>query len=92
MNHSHDPHRAHRFYRDTERGVILGVCAGIADFFDWPVWLTRVATLALGWIFTVPVVVAYLVAAALLPERPLRYYGDGDERTVWQSRRYRSDP
>lgn len=89
MNHSDDG-RTRRICRDAERGVILGVCAGIAEYFDWPLWLTRAGTLALGWFFTVPVIIAYIVAALLMPERPLRYFGDGDERTFWQSRRHRS--
>lgn len=90
MNHFDDESRSQRIYRDSESGVILGVCAGIAEHFDWPLWLTRVGALVLGWFFTVPAVIAYLVAALLMPERPLRYYGDGDERTFWQSRRHRS--
>lgn len=90
MNHFDDESRSRRIYRDSESGVILGVCAGIAEHFDWPLWLTRVGALALGWFFTVPTVIAYLVAALLMPERPLRYYGDGDERTFWQSNRHRS--
>lgn len=90
MNHSRDEYRPRQFYRDPERAVILGVCAGMAGFFDCPVWLTRVGMFALGWFFTVPVVVAYFVAALIMPERPLRYCGDGDERSFWQSRRYRS--
>lgn len=92
MNRSRDTSRRHPFYRDSERGVILGVCAGIAAAFDWPVWLTRVGALALGWFFPVTVVVAYVVAALIMPERPLRYCGDGDERSYWQSRRDRSEP
>lgn len=86
MNHSRDELRARRLYRNSERGVILGVCVGLAECFDWPVWLTRIGTVAVAWLFPVTVVVAYLVAAAVVPERPLRYGGDGDERTFWQSR------
>ncbi|HET6656218.1 MAG TPA: PspC domain-containing protein [Gammaproteobacteria bacterium] len=90
MNHTVYEALPRRFYRDTERGVILGVCAGIAEYFDWPLWLTRVATFALGWFFVVPVVIAYIVAAFLMPERPLRYFGDGDERTFWHHHSRRS--
>ncbi len=91
MNHSRDEYRRHPIYRDSERGVILGVCAGMANFFDCPLWLARVGALALGWFFPVTVVVAYLVAAVIMPERPLRYCGNGDERSCWQSRRPRGD-
>lgn len=87
MNHSSHNDRPHRIYRDSERAVILGVCAGIANYFGWQLWLTRACALALGWFFPVHVVVAYIIAALIMPERPLRYMGDGDERTFWQSRR-----
>ncbi|MDN5924623.1 MAG: PspC domain-containing protein [Xanthomonadales bacterium] len=92
MNHDDDYPRTQRFYRDTDRGVILGVCAGIAEHFGWPLWLTRLASLALAWVFTMPTVIAYLIAAMLMPERPLRFDGDGDERGFWQSQRQRSEP
>lgn len=90
MSHSRDENHTRQIYRDSERGVILGVCAGTAERFDWPVWLTRMAALALGWYFPLTVVVAYVVAALIMPQRPLRYSGDGDERACWQSRRHRS--
>lgn len=91
MNRSRNEYRRHQIYRDSERGVILGVCAGMAESFDWPVWLTRAVVLALGWFFPVSIVVAYFVAALIMPERPLRYCGHGDERSCWQSRRDRGD-
>lgn len=90
MNDSRKGYWARRIYRDSERGMILGVCAGMAESFGWPVWLTRIVVLALGWYFPVTVVVAYVIGALLMQERPLRFYGDGDERACWQSRRRRS--
>lgn len=90
MSHSRDEHHRRQFYRDSERGVIFGVCAGMAERFDLPVWLIRIGVLAVGWCFPVSVVVVYGVAALIMPERPLRYNGHGDERTCWQSRRDRS--
>lgn len=90
MKHSRDEHRSRRLYRDSERGLILGVCAGIAEYFDWPVRLTRAGALALGWFFPLHVVIAYIVVGLIMPERPLRYCGDGDERSFWHSRRHRS--
>ena len=90
MSRLRDEYPRRPFYRDSERGVILGVCAGIAECFDWPVWLTRIGALALGWCFPVSVLVTYIVAALVMPERPLRYCGNGDERSYWQSRRDRA--
>ena len=90
MNATRDGDRRRPLHRDSERGLVLGVCTGIAESFDWPVWLTRAGALALGWCFPVSAVVAYVVAALVMPERPLRYCGDGDERSYWQSTRHRS--
>lgn len=61
-----------RLYRDGERGVILGVCAGAADHFGLP--LSRVRVLAaLPLLFpplAIPAILAYLIAGFLLPLRP----------------------
>lgn len=90
MNDSRNEYHPRQLYRDTERGVIFGICAGIAEAFQWPVWLTRIGALALGWLFPVSVVVIYALASMILPKRSLRYCGDGDERSFWQSRSHRS--
>ena len=90
MNHSSYKCRLRGFYRDSERGVIWGVCAGIAAQFDCPVWLPRVGALLLGWFFPLHVVVAYTLAALIMPKRPLSYAGAGEECKFWQSRRHRS--
>jgi phage shock protein C len=53
----------------SKESKVLGVCSGIADYFDIDVTLVR-----LGWIvvtvFTgfVPGIVAYVVAALVMPE------------------------
>jgi len=36
-----------KLYRNTEDAIIGGVCAGIADYFDWHVWLVRIVALSL---------------------------------------------
>jgi phage shock protein C len=48
--------------RIPERGVIAGVCAGIAEYFDWNVRLLR-AVLVVGLFFSgvFPIIVVYLV-------------------------------
>ena len=32
--------------RDDRNGKIAGVCAGLADYFGWELWLVRVVALA----------------------------------------------
>lgn len=48
--------------RIPQRGVIAGVCAGIAEYFDWNVRLLRAAIVIIA-VFTAvfPFIVAYLV-------------------------------
>jgi len=74
-------------YRIPEEGVILGVCAGIADHFGLFTWIVRIIAIVLLCMLTFPVIVAYLLLGILLPERPLRYAGDPDsERAFWRRR------
>lgn len=75
----------HRVYRDSERGILLGVCAGVAHAIACPAWLVRLVALVLAWHFTAASVLAYVIAALLLPVRPLRYCGFGDEASFWRS-------
>lgn len=60
-----------KFYLDKENGKISGVCAGIADYFDWDVTVVRilwvVATIVSGW---APMIVAYILAAWLIDPKP----------------------
>lgn len=53
------------------QGVIAGVCAGIAEYFDWNVRLLR-AILVVGFIVSgfFPIVVAYLVLWYVLDPGP----------------------
>jgi len=36
-----------KLYRNSEDAICCGVCAGIADYFDWDVWLVRIVALSL---------------------------------------------
>lgn len=60
-------------YRSRD-GVIAGVCAGIAEHFDWSVFWLRV-TLVVAFILTgfFPVVFCYALAALLMKPEPYRY-------------------
>ena len=58
-----------RIYRPREGKVLVGVCSGIANYFNIDPVLVR-----LGWIIFCCVggsgILAYLVAAVLIPEEP----------------------
>ena len=61
-------------YKNRRKGVLQGVCAGIAEYFEIPVFFVRLA--ALGALFFGPfVVLAYIIAAIVLDNKPKDYLG-----------------
>ena len=69
MNHHHRPYSMSRvrgpFRRRPDRAVIMGVCAGIADFFWWDRNIVRLVAILLLWLFTLPTLVVYFLLAWL---------------------------
>lgn len=60
-------------YRDPDKGKIAGVCAGLADYFGWEVWLIRVlvvsgALLGMQWF-----VVVYIAGWFVLDKKPKNF-------------------
>jgi phage shock protein C len=81
-----EPRRANRLYRDTRRGMIFGVCAGLAEYFAFDIKVTRILTV-IGAMFAFPVVcISYLVLGFMLPRKPESDVYDPVQKQV------RSDP
>jgi phage shock protein C len=64
---------SHGLYR-SRRGVLFGVCKGVADYFNLSVFWTRVIAVAIMvctglW----PIVGVYLLAALLMKPEPAWY-------------------
>jgi phage shock protein C len=79
-----------RLYRDTEHGVLAGVCAGIADYFGFSVRALR-WLVVISCFFMLPAVfICYVVAAFLLPRKPAGLYRSPGEETFWRT--VRRDP
>ncbi len=77
------------FYRDRENGLLFGVCAGIADRFNFRICVVRtIAVISLLLFFWLTVAV-YLAATLLIREKPLVYSGCRTEYEFW--RRYSRD-
>lgn len=74
-----------RLYRNRETGMIMGVCAGIAEFFDFELWMVRVITVVALVFVTGPVLVLYFALGFLLRDRPLYYYDREREARFWRS-------
>lgn len=67
--------------RIPERGVIAGVCAGVAEYFDWNVRLLR-AILVIVFIFSgaFPILVIYGVLWYVMDPVSGSYYSEGHTR------------
>jgi len=77
------------FYRDRENGWVFGVCAGIADRFNFRVGTVRVLAIISLLLFFWLTAALYLGATVLIKEKPLVYSGRSGESEFWH--RYRSD-
>lgn len=73
-----------RLYRDSSRGMIAGVCAGIADYFGFNLCAVRCLTI-LGCIFFPIVIFGYIAMAILLPKKPGNLYRNKREEKFWRS-------
>lgn len=85
-DHTERPSR-NRLYRNKERGILAGVCAGIADWTGFNLTALRVIVILLAIPFTAVIVVGYVLLALLLPVRPANLYADADDEEFWQSAR-----
>ena len=54
-----------RFRRRPDQSVIMGVCAGVGDFFAVDRNIVRLVAVLLLWLFTVPTMLLYLLLAWL---------------------------
>lgn len=71
-------------YRNTGRGILAGVCAGIADYLGVePLVVRLVAVLGLFFFFP-PTIIAYVVLALVLPAKPRTLYASGEEEAFWR--------
>lgn len=80
-------------YRDKNRGiyrardgVVFGVCKGLADHFDFPVFWVRMA-LVVMFIFSGfwPVIGVYLIAAFIMKPEPVKPIANDEEREFYHS-------
>jgi len=74
----------HRLWRDTDRGIIAGVCAGIAGYIGVEPIVVRLVTV-LGLVFFFPpTIVAYVILALVLRPKPPTLYASPDEEAFWR--------
>lgn len=79
-----------KFYRDTQNGKWMGVCAGIAEYTGIDVAFVRIGVVLLtlatsGW-----VIVGYIAAGLIADKKPLGLYETAEDAKFWQG--VRSNP
>lgn len=76
--------RRHRLWRDRDRGILAGVCAGIADYIGVePIVVRLAAVLGLVFFFP-PTIVVYVILALVLRPKPPALYASPDEEAFWR--------
>ena len=75
------------FYRDPENAWIFGVCAGIADRFNFNLSTVRIIALISLVLFFWPTALLYIGATLLIKEKPLVYSGRQSEYEFWRRSR-----
>ena len=81
-NLDHGPLRG--FYRDRENAWIFGVCAGIADRFNFHLSTVRIIAVICLLLFFWLTVALYIGATLLIREKPLIYAGHRSEYDFWR--------
>ena len=64
--------RFRRLHRDSRAGLIMGVCAGIADDLGWDRTVLRIVMLIGLFVAFVPVVLVYLAAGMKATNSPTK--------------------
>lgn len=74
----YDPNefRPRRLYRDTRKGKVAGVFAGIAEYMGFRVCATRIGGIVLMLMFMPIGIIAYFLAAIVLQPMPENAYSD----------------
>ncbi|QKK03153.1 MAG: envelope stress response membrane protein PspC [Pseudomonadota bacterium] len=85
MNRRYDeqPDR-NRLYRNKDRSILAGVCAGISDWTGFNLTALRIITVLLAIPFTAVIVIGYVVLWVLVPKRPINLYRDPCDEAFWQ--------
>ena len=62
--------RRRRFYRNSSKAMVAGVCAGLADYFGFNLKVTRILAF-IGFLMNPPLAgLAYLAVVLLVPAMP----------------------
>ncbi len=79
-NNNREQQPRNRLYRSTDDAVILGVCAGLAEYFGFDRGMTRIITAIAAFLFPPTVLIAYVLLGLLLKKAPESPRDTSEER------------
>jgi phage shock protein C len=85
----HEPRyvrKGRRLYKNPDQAKLCGVCAGLAEYFDFETWVVRVIAFSFFLFSGGTAVVAYFVACFILDPKP----GSKSKRGCFGNERKRS--
>lgn len=83
--------RPTKLYKIPQAGKVMGVCAGVADYFDIKVGVVRVLTIV-GILVTFPwLLLGYFILGMALDPKPGDLYRDEREEEFWKQTRKSPD-
>ena len=78
--------RRTRFYLDKRNKRLMGVCAGIADYFGWDATWVRVAAVVATIMGVGFLPLVYIAAGFIADPKPTMLYNESDEeRRFWKN-------
>ena len=84
MRRSSDSINPHRLYKNQEKSVLMGVCAGIANYFDISISLVRLAFFIALFFSAGTAIVLYFILGFVLEEQPIDIYQSSAEESFWR--------
>ena len=80
--------RRTRFYLDKRNKRVMGVCAGIADYFGWDVNIVRIAMVLATVLGSGAMIIVYLAAGWIADPKPAMLYDESaEDRQFWKNMR-----
>lgn len=73
-----------RLYRDRDKGILFGVCAGLAEYLGFNRTALRIIVILSAIPFTFAVILGYLALALLIPTRPQGLYASDEDEEFWR--------
>lgn len=74
----------HRLHRDPDQGLLLGVCAGIAEYFGINRGLVRFLAVIALVLFSWLTLLVYIGLGIYLPKKPRQLRVSPEEATFWR--------